>query len=843
MCVRKKVSMRQSNLLAGASLATVVSVCSATTAYAQARQVTRVEIKSSPEGVNLILETSDENPPKQFKTSYGETIAIDLINTQLNLPEGESFKQDNPAPGIASIEVSQRYANSVRVTITGEKTVPEVAISSEDNQLVVGLNQTSPTASTPSQPSAAEPSAPTGTGGEQASDVIDLVVTATRTEEEEQKVPRSVTVINREEIEQQANISRNLGDILGELVPGFSPSTQTNSIFGQTLRGRNPQVLIDGIPQSTNRNVQRDLRNIDPEAIERIEIVRGPSAIYGDGATGGVVNIITRKPTDDVVSEAKVGINSSLTQVDDSIGFDTQYSLTGSSGKLDYVFSGSFASTGAFFDADGDRIPPDPQGQGGVSETDTFNVLGKIGYEFDDQQRLELSINHFNDQQDTDFARDPNPSGDKAEAREGLELPEQPETENTVINLSYSHDNLFLDSKVDAQLYYRDYLTRFSPFDLRFPSFGNNIAQSRVESEKFGGRLDIETPISQDESLSVLWGVDFINEDTSQPADLFDKDIFESSNGLRFVKTGEGILSPPTQQNNLGLFAQLRWEPSDQWVINGGVRYESISLDVDDFTTLAGNNVIGGELDYGETVFNLGIVHNFSDQFNAFANFSQGFSVADVPRVLRTLPEGSRVEEIDPEAKTVDNYEIGVRGDWGNVQTSVSAFFNYSDLGSQFGSDLDIIRAPQRIYGLEASIDSQVSDNWNLGGSLTWLGGESDSNEDGNIDNDLPVTELPPVKLTAYMENQTTPSWQNRFQVLLSGSRDPDCEVFGCTETNSYVTVDWISSIKVGDGEIQIAAENLLNEEFFPVVSQAFGGVRQAAGRGTRLSINYSLSF
>ncbi|PSO49508.1 MAG: TonB-dependent siderophore receptor [Cyanobacteria bacterium SW_9_44_58] len=825
--------MRQSNLLAGASLATVVSVFSAATAYAQATQVTGVKIESTPEGVNLILETSDQQIPKQFQTSYGETIAIDLINTQLNLPEGERFQQDNPAPGIASVEVNQRYSNSVRITITGESKVPEVAISSQNNQLVVGLNQAFPKASTPSQPSAeTEPSAPTS--GKQDSEVIDLVVTATRTEEQEEKVPRSVTVINREEIEQQANLSRNLSDILGELVPGFSPSTQTNSIFGQTLRGRNPQVLIDGVPQSTNRNVQRDLRNIDPEAIERIEIVRGPSAIYGDGATGGVVNIITRKPTEETVSKAKVGINSSLTQVEDSIGFDTQYSLTGSNGKLDYVFSGSFASTGAFFDADGDRIPPDPQGQGGVSETDTFNILGKIGYEFDDQQRLQLSINHFNDQQDTDFARVRNPSGDKAEAREGLELPEQPETENTVINLSYSHEDLFLDSKVDAQLYYRDYLTRFSPFDLRFPSFGNNIAQSRVESEKFGGRLDIETPLSKNDNLSVLWGVDFIDEDTSQPADLFDKDIFESSNGLRFVKTGEGILSPPTQQNNLGLFAQLRWEPSDQWVINGGVRYENIGLDVDDFTTLAGNNINGGELDYDETVFNLGVVHNISDEFNAFANFSQGFSVADVPRALRTAADGSSVEELKPEAKTVDNYEIGVRGNWDNVQTKLSAFYNYSELGSTFDNNLNIIRAPKRIYGLEASIDSQVSDNWDLGGSLTWLGGENDGDDDGDIDDALPNTDIPPIKLAAYVENQTAPGWRNRFQALLSGSRDPDCDDFasGCTEVNTYFTVDWISRIQAGEGEIQIAVENLFNEEFFPIISQVqgVGNKRRAAG-------------
>jgi iron complex outermembrane receptor protein len=829
----------------GVSLATAVSVFHACAVYAQAIQVTDVAINATTEGINLILKISDQKTPQALETRYGKTIALDLINTQLNLPQGERFKQENPAPGIASIHVSQRYANNVRVTITGEIEVPDVAITTQDNQFVVGLNQSPPTAAIPSQPS--EPRTPTPTpspvAGETDGEVIELVVTATRTEEEEQKVPRSVTVIDREQIEQQANLSRNLGDILGEVVPGFSPSTQTNSIFGQTLRGRNPSVLIDGVPQSTNRNAQRDLRTIDPEAIERIEIVRGPSAIYGDGATGGIVNIITRKPTDEVVSRAKVGINSSLTQVEDSIGFDTQYSLSGSSGKLDYVLSGSFASTGAFFDADGDRIPPDPQGQGGVSETDTFNILGKIGVDFDEQQRLQLSINHFNDQQDTDFARVPSPSGDKAEARAGLELEEQPETENTVINLDYTHEDLFLNSRVHGQLYYRDYLTRFSPFDLRFPSFGNNVAQSRVDSEKFGGRLDIETPLSPDESLSVLWGVDFVDEDTSQPADLFDTDIFASSNGLEFVKTGEGVLSPPTQQNNLGLFAQLTWEPSDKWVINGGIRHERIGVDINDFTTLAGNDVIGGELDYSDTLFNLGVVHALSDELNVFANFAQGFSVADVPRAVRTAADGSRVEDLDPEAQTVDNYEIGVRGDWGNVQTRLSAFYNYSELGTTFGQDLDVIRAPKRIYGLEASLDSQLSENWNLGGSLTWLGGESDEDDDGDIDDALPNTEISPVKLTAYVENRTTPGWRNRLQALLSGSRDPDCVAFGCTKVDSYFTLDWISTIDVGTGEIQIAVENLLNEEYLPIVSQISGSNSQAAARGTRLSINYSLSW
>lgn len=63
-----------------------------------------------------------------------------------------------------------------------------------------------------------------------------MVVTATRTEEEVEDVPRTVRVITREEIEQQTNVSRNLGDILGRTIPGFEPPNATNR--PNSLRGR-----------------------------------------------------------------------------------------------------------------------------------------------------------------------------------------------------------------------------------------------------------------------------------------------------------------------------------------------------------------------------------------------------------------------------------------------------------------------------------------------------------------------------------------------------------------------------------------------------------------------------
>ena len=141
----------------------------------------------------------------------------------------------------------------------------------------------------------------------------ELVVSATRREESIAAIPGSVTVLEQEEIAAQASTSNDLGDILGKLVPGMAPSAETLSNFGQPLRGRNISVLIDGVPQSTPlRNILRDLRTIDPSAVERIEIIRGATAIYGYGATGGIVNIITKKPTKKPTLTTQVGGRFSL---------------------------------------------------------------------------------------------------------------------------------------------------------------------------------------------------------------------------------------------------------------------------------------------------------------------------------------------------------------------------------------------------------------------------------------------------------------------------------------------------------------------------------------------------
>ena len=124
-----------------------------------------------------------------------------------------------------------------------------------------------------------------------------VVIAASRSNVEVDKAPQTVVVIRKEDIARQLTISTNTSDVLSNLLPSYTPSRGKMNGSGETLRGRTPLILVDGVPQSNPvRPTGREAHTIDYAMVDRIEIVQGPNAINGLGATGGTINIITRRP-------------------------------------------------------------------------------------------------------------------------------------------------------------------------------------------------------------------------------------------------------------------------------------------------------------------------------------------------------------------------------------------------------------------------------------------------------------------------------------------------------------------------------------------------------------------
>jgi iron complex outermembrane receptor protein len=208
---------------------------------------------------------------------------------------------------------------------------------------------------------------------EEAASVDAVIVTATRTSEDVTTVPQAITVIDKDEIAKQAATASSLSEILGKYVPGMAVGSGTQTNYNQTIRGRGILVLIDGVPQITVRNVARDLMTIDPSLVERVEVIRGATAIYGHGASGGVVNIITKKPAaGETKFTTEIGAQTSLTRLkSDGVGGWVRQGISHDAGAFDASLNLSAERLPAKFDADGDRIAPEPA-QGDLTDTEAL---------------------------------------------------------------------------------------------------------------------------------------------------------------------------------------------------------------------------------------------------------------------------------------------------------------------------------------------------------------------------------------------------------------------------------------------------------------------------------------
>jgi outer membrane receptor for ferrienterochelin and colicins len=121
-----------------------------------------------------------------------------------------------------------------------------------------------------------------------------VVVTATRTQRLLEVVPVVTEVIDREEIEEKG--AEDLSEILEDR-PGIAIETGTTGdrfLYMNGVDSRRVAVLVDGLPLAGKLNNRIQLDLIDSDNIGHIEIVKGPgSALYGNDAMGGVINIIT----------------------------------------------------------------------------------------------------------------------------------------------------------------------------------------------------------------------------------------------------------------------------------------------------------------------------------------------------------------------------------------------------------------------------------------------------------------------------------------------------------------------------------------------------------------------
>ena len=154
--------------------------------------------------------------------------------------------------------------------------------------------------------------APSGTP-----ELASVVVTATRQETRVNEVLADVTVIDRTEIERTGQ--GTIVDLLARQ-PGLQTSTSggpgnSASFFIRGANSNQSKILVDGLSINSIDGSGSPLRFIPLDAVERIEILRGPaSMLYGADAIGGVINIIMRRAQPGLHFDGFVGYGSQDTE-------------------------------------------------------------------------------------------------------------------------------------------------------------------------------------------------------------------------------------------------------------------------------------------------------------------------------------------------------------------------------------------------------------------------------------------------------------------------------------------------------------------------------------------------
>ena len=140
-----------------------------------------------------------------------------------------------------------------------------------------------------------------------------VIVTATRTNTRLQDQPVRVEVIDREEIEEKAlmtpgSVAMLLGETTGLRVQTTSPALGAANVRIQGLRGRYSQLVADGLPLYGAQGDSFSLLQVPPLDLGQVEIIKGAaSALYGASALGGVINLVSRRPTE---TEREVLVNA-----------------------------------------------------------------------------------------------------------------------------------------------------------------------------------------------------------------------------------------------------------------------------------------------------------------------------------------------------------------------------------------------------------------------------------------------------------------------------------------------------------------------------------------------------
>lgn len=670
----------------------------------------------------------------------------------------------------------------------------------------------------------------------------EIIVTATRTGTPLEQLPVSATVIDEEELGEQLDYSTNILRAVEFAAPGLSPQGEGRSGCFVGIRGRQTSIQINGIP------VNQDLRQsncnamfqISPFAIERVEVVRGGTALFGAGAPGGIINFITRRAQSaklEIDAVAQTSFNSS--ELDKSFTHNLYVGGGQDLGAWDYYLGGGYSDAGA-------RRTPD----GGLTPFRTYESIalnGALGYDLAGGA-LRATGTFYRETPDQEYAADGTQVFGERFANV-IPISSHPQVGKasdrlTTLALAYRHPHV-LAQELNLSLFYQDqdYRQRDNFFDVNFG--GDFFFASNTQNERLGLRSTMVKRLRLGRTPTTLsYGFDYTRNRFYRPT-------VDPADGERVI----GFIAPETILDTYAVFGQAEVD-FGRLRLTGGGRQEWYRGEVGDEGFDPGLPNVATPGDFGKSdlaLFNVGGVLDLSPTVQLFAGLSQGAELSQLGRAARGIQDPSR---ITPEPAKSGQFEAGIRGRAGGVRFELAGFHSRSDKAALLRADpsctgqalcpLIPLRVPQRFYGVEASAEGRIAPELAARAIVTWQRGKVRDEELGRFI-EYSTDIVAPFRATAAVDWKPLQGFSASLQGTYYGAADyftPAEQSIGRVSTDSQLLLDGSLAYRTGRGELFVAASNLLDDEYVNVQNQGFGFdffYYQAEGR--RVTLGYKARF
>ncbi|WP_261905009.1 TonB-dependent receptor [Vibrio fortis] len=682
-----------------------------------------------------------------------------------------------------------------------------------------------------------------------------MVVVSSRTPKAISDIPGTVWYIEPQQIEQEYRGGKSLGEILAGAIPSLDVSSGARTNYGQNLRGRKMLVMIDGVSLQSSRQISRHLDSIDPFNIERIEVLSGATSIYGAGASGGVINIITKKADgEELEFESYVGGTSGFNSGED-FDYKVGQSISGGNETVQARSSVIYTETQGFFDANGDIVTPDIS-QGSLQFNKTLDFLTTVGVNVSETKKLNFLAQYYDSQQDS-------PYGlyivgrDFVDVRKGFDSDREHGTERIMLSASYI-DEQFLGHQLIAEASYRKEDQTYTPY---FQSSGQQITDV----------LSLKAALAKDFGrFNIVYGVDAYQDTLESNQALYDPTIANNSGNLINKTFAEVGRYPGVEVASIAGFVQAGFDITNDWSVEGGFRYQYMKNTIDDFVgyqqqkqIAAGNGtsadaVPGGETDYGVGLFNLGTVYHLNSDSQVWANFSQGFDLADPAKYYGqgnytlvgdhwTLNDSINVNDSKMSGIKTNSFELGYRLDTGDLSLQSAAYYSQSDKNVKYNKNtllIEEIDDKKRVYGLEALASYWVHENVQLGASGHYVVSEVKGD---NGWEDQSAGEASTSKANAWAGwYEADLSLKVQSQTMFDHEDDSD------NKLNGYTVFDLIGTYQLPVGSLGFGIQNLLNKDYTTIWGQRAqilyathyeSAAYDYRGRGRTYTLNYQVKF